>query len=75
MSYNIISAFLPLPLVKRMTCNQGISHNECDVDVRGRLHEETGTFGLPSGKPVEIKGISHLKMKKSSGKNESVFMK
>jgi hypothetical protein len=31
--------FVGFILVKRMICNQGISHNEWDVDVRGRIQD------------------------------------
>ena len=52
-------------IVERVTCNQGVSENEWDVAVRWRLqglHEGIGTFGKPSGKPVDILGASHLKV-------------
>ncbi|WP_408008297.1 ester cyclase [Pseudalkalibacillus sp. A8] len=66
----IISLFASFPcakfIIERVTCNQGISKNEWDVSVRWRLqglHEGIGVFGKPSGKPVEILGASHLKVR------------
>lgn len=65
----LVSLFASFPTTKiileRVTCNQGESNNEWDVAVRWRLqgnHEGIGTFGMPSGKPIEILGITHLKI-------------
>ncbi|MES9758933.1 ester cyclase [Priestia megaterium] len=65
----LISLFASFPSahfkIDRVTCNKCISKNEWDVAVRWRLsgiHEGIGYFGLPSGKPVEILGISHLRI-------------
>ncbi|TCP30951.1 putative ester cyclase [Scopulibacillus darangshiensis] len=65
----LVSLFASFPsanfLVERVTCNQGESENSWDVAVRWRLqglHEGIGYFGDPSGKPVEIMGISHLRI-------------
>ena len=66
----IISLIASFPcaqfIVERVTCNQGSTEKEWDVAVRWRLqglHEGIGTFGMPSGKPVDILGASHLKVK------------
>ena len=52
-------------LVERVTYNQRATGDGWDVAVRWRLsglHEGIGYFGEPSGKPVEILGVSHLKV-------------
>lgn len=52
-------------IIERVTCNQRNSPNDWDVAVRWRLqgtHEGIGYFGQPSGKPVEILGITHLRV-------------
>ncbi len=62
-----------------MICNQGISHNEWDVNVRGRIqdiHEGIGTFGLP----LEIMISSQLlveneKVVKTKKESESASIK
>ncbi|MCK1992251.1 ester cyclase [Peribacillus muralis] len=66
----LVSLFASFPTAKvileRVTCNQGERNKEWDVAVRWRLqgmHEGIGTFGLPSGKPIEILGITHLKVR------------
>ncbi|WP_144699691.1 ester cyclase [Fictibacillus phosphorivorans] len=66
----LVSLFASFPsakfIVERVTCNEGIQHNGWDVAVRWRLqgiHEGIGYFGSPSGKPVEILGINHLKVR------------
>ena len=63
----LISLFASFPnaafLVDRVTINEGMHKGSWDVGVRWRLqglHEGIGYFGMPSGKPVEILGISHL---------------
>ncbi|WP_408008294.1 ester cyclase [Pseudalkalibacillus sp. A8] len=63
----LVSLFASFPsskfIVERVTFNERPSENEWDVAVRWRLqglHEGIGYFGQPSGKPVEILGISHL---------------
>lgn len=63
----LISLFASFPnaafLVDRVTINEGMQKGSWDVAVRWRLqglHEGIGYFGMPSGKPVEILGISHL---------------
>ncbi|MFD2924808.1 ester cyclase [Halobacillus naozhouensis] len=65
-----ISFFASLPnakvLVDRVTCNKRDTDREYDVAVRWRIqgiHEGTGYFGTPSGKPIEITGINHFKIK------------
>ncbi|NGP45684.1 ester cyclase [Bacillaceae bacterium SIJ1] len=66
----LISLFASFPRAKftvdRVTCNEGVTHDEWDVAVRWRLqglHEGIGYFGQPSKQPVEILGISHLKVR------------
>jgi predicted ester cyclase len=65
-----VSLFASVPnakvLIDRVTCNKRESDKEWDVAVRWRaqgLHEGMGYFGKPSGKPIEISGINHLKVK------------
>ncbi|WP_078412604.1 ester cyclase [Priestia abyssalis] len=65
-----ISLFASFPnarfIVDRVTCNKRFSEQEWDVAVRWRLaglHEGIGYFGSPSGKPVEILGINHLRIR------------
>lgn len=67
----LISLFASLPsakfIIERVTCNQRDSEDDWDVSVRWRLHglnEGIGYFGYPSGKPVEILGITHLRVYK-----------
>jgi predicted ester cyclase len=66
----LVSLFASFPsakfIVERVTCNEGLTKDEWDVAVRWRLqglHEGIGYFGQPSGKPVEILGITHLKVR------------
>jgi predicted ester cyclase len=66
----LVSLFASFPsakfIVERVTCNEGLLRDEWDVAVRWRLqclHEGIGYFGQPSGKPVEILGITHLKVR------------
>jgi len=52
-------------IVERVTCNQRDNANDWDMAVRWRIlgiHEGIGYFGKPSGRPVEILGISHLRV-------------
>lgn len=65
-----MSLFASVPngkvVLERITCNKRGSESNWDVAVRWRIqgrHEGTGYFGLPSGKPVEIAGISHYKVR------------
>lgn len=65
-----ISLFASIPNgkthVDRITCNRRGSDTEWDVAVRWRIqgiHEGMGYFGRPSGKPIEIFGINHYKIK------------
>lgn len=54
--------------VERVTCNDRPEDEGYDVAVRWRLsgiHEGLGMFGAPSGNPVEILGINHLKIIKN----------
>ncbi|MGG1686818.1 ester cyclase [Pseudalkalibacillus sp. NRS-1564] len=66
----LISLFASFPtskvMVERVTCNDGQLENEWDVAVRWTLqglHDGIGYFGQPSGAPVTIQGISHLKVR------------
>ncbi|HET7627124.1 MAG TPA: ester cyclase [Bacillales bacterium] len=66
----LISLFASFPnakfIVERVTCNQGVTEQEWDAAIRWRLqgiHEGLGSFGQPSGEPVEILGISHLRIR------------
>ncbi|MBC7003432.1 ester cyclase [Photobacterium sp. BZF1] len=66
----LVSLFASVPnsrlLIERVTCNQNGGTEDWDVSVRWRLsgvHEGTGFFGAPSGKPVEIFGINQLRVK------------
>lgn len=66
----LVSLFASFPnarfLVERVTCNQRDTEDGWDVAVKWRLqglHEGIGYFGHPSGKPVEILGITHLRVK------------
>ena len=65
-----ISLFASVPngkvILERVTCNKRGSDSDWDVAVRWRiqgLHEGTGYFGAPSGKPIDIHGISHYKVR------------
>lgn len=65
----LISLFASFPnaafIVDRVTCNEGVGEGTWEVAVRWRmqgLHTGIGYFGAPSGKPVEILGITHLKV-------------
>lgn len=62
-----ISLFASFPnaglVIQRVNCNQGTRKNEWEVSVRWTLqglHEGYGYFGAPSGKKVEILGITHF---------------
>lgn len=66
----LVSLFASFPnarfLVERVTCNEGLTKDEWEVAVRWRLqglHEGIGYFGSPSGQPVEILGITHLRVR------------
>lgn len=66
----LVSLFASVPngrvMIERVTCNEIIGDDSWDVAVRWRIsgmHEGIGFFGQPSGKPVEIFGINHLKIK------------
>jgi predicted ester cyclase len=65
-----ISLFASVPnaklVLERITCNKRESNLDWDVAVRWRLqgmHEGTGYFGAPSGKPIDIFGINHYKVR------------
>jgi predicted ester cyclase len=65
-----ISLFASVPnaklILERITCNKRDSDQDWDVAVRWRLqgiHEGTGYFGAPSGKPIDIFGINHYKIR------------
>ena len=65
-----LSLFASVPnaklVLERITCNRRESDQDWDVAVRWRLqgmHEGTGYFGVPSGKPIDIFGISHYKVR------------
>lgn len=65
-----ISLFASVPngkvVLERVTCNKRGSESDWDVAVRWRiqgLHEGTGYFGAPSGKMIDIAGISHYKIR------------
>lgn len=65
-----ISLFASVPngkvLLERVTCNKRGSESDWDVAVRWRIqgiHEGTGYFGAPSGKAIDISGISHYKIR------------
>lgn len=65
-----ISLFASVPngkvIIDRVTCNKRESDKDWDVAVRWRIqgiHEGTGYFGKPSGKPVEINGVNHMKIR------------
>lgn len=65
-----ISFFASIPNGKthidRITCNRRGSDLDWDVAVRWRIqgtHEGMGYFGKPSGKPIEIFGVNHYKVK------------
>ncbi len=65
----LVSLFASFPnamfLIDRITCNERVDKNGHDVAVRWRIsgvHEGLGMFGEPNGNPVEILGISHLKI-------------
>lgn len=65
-----ISLFASVPnakvVLERITCNQLDSDEEWDVAVRWRIqgmHEGTGYFGAPSGKPIEIAGMNHYQVR------------
>ena len=62
-----ISFFASFPnagiVIERINCNQGAKTNEWEVSVRWvlhGLHEGFGYFGTPSGKRIEMLGISHF---------------
>ena len=64
------SLFASIPngkvLLERVTCNKRETDEDWDVAVRWRIqgmHEGTGYFGLASGKPIEISGINHFKIR------------
>jgi predicted ester cyclase len=66
----LISLFSSFPtakvIVERVTCNKRFSDDEWDVAVRWRLQgiqSGIGFFGQPSGKPIEILGINHLRIR------------
>lgn len=53
-------------ILERVTCNKRGSESDWDVAVRWRIqgmHEGTGYFGAASGKPIDIAGISHYKIR------------
>ncbi|WP_342537057.1 ester cyclase [Sporosarcina sp. FSL K6-3508] len=65
-----ISLFASVPngkvIIERITCNKRETENDWDVAVRWRIqgvHEGTGYFGSPSGKGIDISGISHYKVR------------
>jgi len=65
-----VSLFASIPNgkthVDRITCNRRGSDTDWDVAVRWRIqgiHEGMGYFGRPSGKPIEIFGVNHYKIK------------
>lgn len=65
-----ISLFASVPnaklVLERITCNKREREQDWDVAVRWRLqgiHEGTGYFGAPSGKPIDIFGINHFKIR------------
>lgn len=65
-----ISLFASVPngkvILERVTCNKRGSDNDWDVAVRWRIqgiHEGSGYFGSPSGKAIDIAGISHYKIR------------
>jgi predicted ester cyclase len=73
----MISLFASFPNgsfdVDRVTYNQRAKEEEFDVAVRWRirgLHEGIGFFGNPSGKPIEILGISHYHIAENKVKEE-----
>ncbi|WP_019390946.1 ester cyclase [Priestia filamentosa] len=64
-----ISLFSSVPnakvILERVTCNRRGSDSDWDVAVRWRIqgmHEGSGYFGNPSGKAIDIAGISHYKI-------------
>ncbi|GLI57195.1 polyketide cyclase [Propionigenium maris DSM 9537] len=66
----LVSLFASVPngrtLIERVTCNEIPGRDAWDVSVRWRIsgmHEGIGFFGQPSGKPLEIFGINHLRIK------------
>ncbi|SDI01037.1 ester cyclase [Alteribacillus bidgolensis] len=65
-----ISLFASIPngkvIVERVTCNKKGSDKDWDVAVRWRIqgiHGGIGYFGDPSGKPIEINGMNHFKVR------------
>lgn len=53
-------------ILERVTCNKRESDSDWDVAVRWRIqgmHEGSGYFGSPSGKAIDIAGISHYKIR------------
>ncbi|MGM7724284.1 ester cyclase [Metabacillus sp. Hm71] len=65
-----ISLFASVPnakvIIERITCNKRGSNSDWDVAVRWRIqgmHEGSGYFGVPSGKPIDISGINHYKVR------------
>ncbi|MFE7083284.1 ester cyclase [Priestia megaterium] len=65
-----ITLFASVPngkvILERVTCNRRGSDKDWDVAVRWRIqgmHEGSGYFGAPSGKPIDISGISHYKVR------------
>ncbi|WP_408008300.1 ester cyclase [Pseudalkalibacillus sp. A8] len=65
-----ISLFASFPtarfVIERVTCNQGGTPKDWDAAVRWRLqgiHEGIGYFGQPSGKPIELLGINHVRVR------------
>ncbi|GLO67558.1 MULTISPECIES: ester cyclase [Oceanobacillus] len=65
-----INLFASVPnskvIVERVTCNKRNNEGDWDVAVRWRvqgLHSGIGYFGAPSGKPIEIHGMNHYKVR------------
>ncbi len=75
----LISFFASIPngsyRIERITINDRSEENSYDVAVRWRLtglHEGIGFFGKPSGKPVDVLGISHFTVLDNKIKEEWV---
>ncbi|WP_152657188.1 ester cyclase [Oceanobacillus sp. CFH 90083] len=65
-----INLFASVPnskvILERVTCNKRDNEKDWDVAVRWRiqgLHSGIGYFGTPSGKPIEIHGMNHFKVR------------
>ncbi|MFD1387215.1 ester cyclase [Oceanobacillus oncorhynchi subsp. oncorhynchi] len=65
-----INLFASVPnskvILERVTCNKRDNEKDWDVAVRWRiqgLHSGIGYFGNPSGKPIEIHGMNHFKVR------------